>query len=111
MQPCTVMPRWIWFTPLVLLILALAAWAFRLGWIAATITETDVINIYAHRYLAEAGAVARLTDCTALPGDQSGVWIIVRCIGPDGRYDYPISRFGRLLALPESAQRPGIPQT
>ncbi|MCV3272493.1 hypothetical protein [Roseobacter sinensis] len=104
------MPRWMWFAPLALLILAGAVWAFRWGWIAATITETDVITSYAQRYLKEAGADAQLTDCAARPGRQAGVWLVVRCLGPGGRYDYPVDRFGRLLAVPETSP-PGVPET
>lgn len=111
MRGVGVMPRWLWFAPLALIVTALSAWAFRLGWIAATITETDVIHTYAQRYLAEAGADARLTDCTALPGGHSGIWIVVRCVGPEARYDYPVNRFGRLLALPEPDQQPAAPET
>lgn len=97
------MPRWVWFAPLAILILAGAVWAFRWGWIAATITETDVINTYTQRYLAEGGATARLTDCTAVPGQQTGVWIVVRCLGTEARYDYPVDRFGRLVSVPVPA--------
>lgn len=103
------MPRWLWFAPLAVLATALAAWGFRWGWIAATITETDVINTYAERYLSEGGAAARLTDCTALPGRRDGVWIIVRCVQAGARFDYPVDRFGRLLdpgAGPHDRQAP-----
>ncbi|GFE51289.1 hypothetical protein So717_30420 [Roseobacter cerasinus] len=105
------MPRWIWFAPLTLLILAGAVWAFRWGWIAATITETDVINIYTQRYLSEGGATARLTDCTAVPGQQSGVWIVVRCVGAEARFDYPVDRFGRLRAVPAPQRATDAPET
>ena len=91
--------------------MALAVWGFRLGWIAATITETDVITTYTQRYLSEAGAAARLTDCAGVPGSRDGVWIIVRCQQDGQRFDYPVDRFGRLLAVPEDTRRPGAPET
>ncbi|WP_299736207.1 hypothetical protein [uncultured Roseobacter sp.] len=105
------MPRWMWFLPLAVLATALAGWGFRWGWIAATITETDVITTYAQRYLDETGRNARLTDCAGVPGGQSGVWIVVRCIRDGARYDYPVDRFGRLLDVPGNAERPAEPQT
>lgn len=104
------MPRWLWFSPLAVLVTALTAWGFRWGWIAATITETDVINTFAQRYVAGAGAAARLTDCTAVPGAQKGVWIVVRCGRQDTRYDYPVDRFGRLLTLPDVTHQPVAPK-
>ena len=52
------MPRWIWFTPLGVLVAAIAVWGFRLGWIAATISETDVIEVWTEQYVA--GQVACL---------------------------------------------------
>jgi hypothetical protein len=92
-----VMPRWFWFMPFVLLTVASALYAFRLGWIAATITETDVINTYAVQYLRTAGPDAQATDCVARPGAQRGVWLVVSC-GEAPRYDYAVDRFGRLIS-------------
>lgn len=104
------MPRWIWFAPLAALAVASGAWAFRWGWISATLTETDVITAYSARYLEDGGPGARLTDCTAQPGAHSSVWILVTCVARDQtRYDYPVDRFGRLLqieAKPVPLERP-----
>ena len=105
------MPRWLWFAPLAGLLIAVAIWAFRLGWIATTITETDVITRYSQLYMSEAGASARLTDCAGLPGDREGVWIIVRCQRDGQRHDYPVDRFGRLVDIPRDAPQPEAPQT
>ncbi|WP_298912884.1 hypothetical protein [uncultured Roseobacter sp.] len=106
------MPRWLWWTPLALLVICLGVWGFRWGWIAATITETDVISTYAAQYVAQAGGNARLTDCTARPGERAGVWIVVRCVQqPALRYDYAVDRFGRLLDISADPDRPGAPQT
>ncbi|WP_300031338.1 hypothetical protein [uncultured Roseobacter sp.] len=92
------MPRWIWFAPLTCLVLALAGWGFRMGWIAATITETDVIGTFAAEYLRLAGPEARATDCSARPGIRGGVWITVICASPQGQtYRWAADRFGRLI--------------
>ncbi|WP_295315642.1 hypothetical protein [Roseobacter sp.] len=103
------MPAWLWFAPLVAIILVLGLWAFRLGWIVATITETDVINRWAAHYLATAGGDARASDCVARPGRET-VWIIVTCEGPQGRrFDYPVDRLGRLLDVTGSGA--AVPRT
>ena len=91
-----------WFVPLGLATLVGALLAFRYGWIAATITETDVITSVAQRYVAEdGGADARITDCVGLAGQVSGAWITVRC----GALVYHVDRFGRLIdaRMPEGS--------
>lgn len=69
----------------------------RYGWIADTITETDVITHYAQRYLQEHGDGAALSDCVAVPGGEiPGIWVVVRC-HPQGvaqRYEYYVNRLG-----------------
>lgn len=106
------MPRWVWFAPFAALAVAFGVWAFRLGWIAATVTETDVITAYSALYLEERGADARLTDCTAQPGTVSPVWILVTCVAQDqARYDYPVDRFGRLIQIEPAADSAQRPQT
>lgn len=106
------MPRWVWFMPFAALVLALGIWGFRLGWFAATLTETDVIQAYTARYLDTQQKDAKATDCAARPGRQAKVWIVVTCIAPDGaRYDYPVDRFGRLLEVDPQPEAPGKPQT
>ena len=106
------MPRWVWFAPLAALGVAVAAWAFRWGWIAVTLTETDVITKYTALYLQESGSGARLTDCTAQPGAVGPVWILVTCVTKDQtRYDYPVDRFGRLLHIEVQPAPMEQPQT
>ncbi len=96
------MPRWIWWAPLAVFLLWWGWLGFRWGWIAATTTETDVINAYADRYLEDrardgTGAGARITDCVAYPGTERGIWLHVVC-GPAGdpsrRYEYEVNRLG-----------------
>jgi len=99
------MPHWIWFLPIGAVTLVLGLWGFRMGWIYATITETDVIETYAQHYLAARARdgtadKASLTDCVAYPGEARGIWIIVSC-GPAGRdprhaYEYHVNRLGGL---------------
>jgi hypothetical protein len=104
------MPRWVWFAPLALMVLALGIWSFRMGMVVATLTETDVIETYAGFYVETLGAPARLSDCTATPGQHPEIWILVSCLSGDGRrFDYPVDRFGRLLTLetqPEAVHGP-----
>jgi hypothetical protein len=91
------MPRWLWWTPLSLLLVGCALVGLRYGWIAATITETDVITHYAQRYLQEHGEGAALSDCMAVPGDNlPGIWIVVRCHPQDlsEKYEYYVNRLG-----------------
>ena len=88
------MQRWLWFVPVGLATVLGALLAFRYGWIAATMTETDVINAIATRYVIEdGGADARTTDCVGLAGQVQGAWITVRCAG----FVYHVNRFGLLI--------------
>lgn len=105
------MPRFLWFAPLAALVLALAVWSFRMGWIVATISETDVIEAWTAHYVAETDG-ARRSDCSAQPGAQKQVWILVTCKHSDGRrFDYPADRMGKLVQLPEPVQTPQEPRT
>jgi len=87
--------------PLGLATLMGALLAFRYGWIAATITETDVINAMANRYVTQdGGADARAGDCVGLAGQVDGAWITVKC----GGILYHVTRFGRVLSVGDKAQ-------
>lgn len=71
------------------------------------LSETDVINHYAARYVTEHGGV--LTDCVARPGGMRGVWITVECISENSLVSvrYPVDRRGRLVPdVPADAMRP-----
>lgn len=91
-------PRLIWFIPLAGVIALLAVMGLRLGWIAATLTETDVINRHAAIYLSEGGASE--TDCFAFPSQTRGIWIVVRCTShldtPSMIVEYHVNRLGGL---------------
>jgi hypothetical protein len=89
------MPRWFWWLPLGVLTVVAGLFLFRAGWIVANLTETDVINHFAARYVADQGEGARMTDCTAVPAADPGIWLVVRC---GGKVSYPVDRFGRLVA-------------
>lgn len=86
------MPRWVWFLPLGVVVSAGALQAFRLGWIAANMTETAAIEAYAARYVQQTGAPA--AHCSARPGEK--VWLIVRCGLGDTAREYHVNRFGGL---------------
>ncbi|OSQ52029.1 hypothetical protein [Marivita geojedonensis] len=89
------MPGWVWFVPLGLATLVGALLAFRYGWIAATITETDVINAIATRYVTQdGGSTAQVGDCVGLAGQVEGAWITVKC----NDLVYHVTRFGRLMS-------------
>ena len=99
------MPRWVWFVPLGLATLIGALLAFRYGWIAATITETDVINAFALRYVTEDGGNdAQISDCVGLAGQIEGAWITVRC----GAFSYHVNGFGTLISTEAVSGRPSI---
>ncbi len=107
-----IVPRWIWFVPLAALVASLSLVVFRYGWIAATITETDVIETYTQLYLDTYADTAQATDCTAQPAPRLPVWIIVTCIAADGtRVDYPVDRLGRLREVAPSPPRGDRPNT
>lgn len=98
------MPRWLWWTPVGALILGFALIGLRWGWIAATITETDVINRYAAQYVETQGGA--LSDCVAYPG-LGDVWLVVRCArGQDAVYAYHVNRLGRLVPGPDALTGP-----
>ena len=98
------MPRWLWFMPLAVITVIAGVWGFRLGWIAATLTETEVITRYAQRYLEDrarddAAGTASIADCVAYPGEAPGIWLVVSCTprpAVAGRYEYVVNRFGGL---------------
>ncbi|MEM7470819.1 MAG: hypothetical protein AAF340_05650 [Pseudomonadota bacterium] len=65
------------------------------------ITETDIIETYASQYLAEAGQGAKLIDCRAQPGQNSGTRMVVIC-GPaqfdaTRHYEYHVGPLGQLI--------------
>lgn len=97
--------RWLIWMPLVAVVSLMAVHFFRLGWIAANLTETDVIESYAQKYLADrardgTGDGARISDCVGYPGTGAGIWLQVVC-GPPGdpsrRYEYEVDRLGQFV--------------
>ena len=93
------MPRWLWWTPFGLLILGFALIGLRSGWMAARMTETDVINHYAADYVANGPAGAALSDCVAVPGAVAPIWIVIRCGQGEMMRQYPVDRQGRLVVI------------
>lgn len=80
--------------PVGVLVLCTALLGYRQGWLAANMTETAAIELMVGRYIDEAGAEARPSDCWAQPGAQS--WLVVRCERDGLRWDYHVNRFGGL---------------
>jgi hypothetical protein len=98
-------PSWVWWVPLGLATLIGALVAFRYGWIAATITETDVINAFAQRYVTQDGGEgARRSDCVGLPGQIDGAWMTVQC----GTVSYHVNGIGALISTEPVSGRPSI---
>jgi hypothetical protein len=92
------MPRWVFVLPLLAVVAAGTGLALLLGWRAATTTETDVIEKVASQYLADAGATAQRTDCSARPAVSEGLWLVVTCMPAPGRgVDYFVDRYGRIV--------------
>lgn len=87
------MPRWAWFLPLGVLVIGGGLLGFRYGWIVANMTETDAIEAYAARWMAQTGAPA--ADCTGVPGRD--VWLVIRCGTGQDRVIYRVNRFGGLV--------------
>ena len=92
-----------------------APMSLNYGTLAADLTETEVIEDYANRYLMDrtrAGTAegAALTDCMAYPAapQDAPVWLVVSC-GPtpfdaSRQYEYYVNRWGllKLAAGPET---------
>lgn len=104
--------RWLIWAPLCVLALGAGAYGLRLGYLAMTITETDVINHYAALYARQTGG--EMTDCVAFPG-ADGIWIVVAC-GPlcaPERREYHVNRVGWLVdggdpSCPEARDLRGV---
>ena len=89
------MIRTLMWAPIVALVIGAGLWGARLGYVAVTITETDVINRYAAQYIA-AQPDGALSDCVAYPSAAPAVWLVVACgplCGPD-RSEYHVNRLG-----------------
>ena len=86
------------FTVLGAFVALVAVIGLRLGWVAATITETEVIGRYASAYVTEAGGGAELTDCHAEAGQTWWIKLRVVCVSPDGReWRYGAGLWGQLM--------------
>ncbi len=91
------MPRWVWFVPILTLIAGVTVLAYRIGWLRANLTETDVIEYYAQRYEDELGGSARKSDCFARPGETPGIWLVVFCGQGATARRYAVNRMGALV--------------
>lgn len=83
------------------------------GWRVATLTETQVIDAYAARYLddARANGIASASerDCIAYPVDWDGGtgWLAVRCGLDAFSVTYTVNRLGILIAEERSLSAQG----
>ena len=85
--------RWALFAPVAVLTLFVGYLALQLGRVP---TETQIITDYAARYVATAGAGARMTDCAAAP--HPAARMIVICRHDSGvRYRYVVGNRGQLI--------------
>lgn len=107
------MARWLWWVPIGVLTLWLALHFFRLGWISANLTETEVIDTYAEKYLHDvlrdgvADGRAK-SDCVAYPSADSRIWLVVVC-APNNRrgYEYHVDSLGQFV---HGGDRPILPE-
>ncbi|MHA6325588.1 hypothetical protein [Roseivivax sp. CAU 1753] len=102
------MPRWALFLPFALIVALAALFGWRQGWLVANVTETEVIEDYAARYMtarhaAGTGAGAAPTDCRARPDPGAVSWLVVVCgpepYDPSRHYTFYVNRFGGLDRL------------
>lgn len=71
-----------WFVVPVLTLCALAAiLGLRFG-AAQPLSEGEILDVVAARYLDLGGEVADVTDCSAVPGEVPEVQMVVTCRGP-----------------------------
>lgn len=91
-------PRWLFFAPVLALVLAVAGIGLLLGARLALTTETEVIERVAARYVSEASPQAQRSDCQARPAQSEGLWLIVVCAPEQGQggVAYFVDRFGRV---------------
>lgn len=91
------MARWMLFVPVMALVAAVAGIGLMLGGRFVGTTETETIERFAARYLAEAGAGAARSDCVARPAQSDGLWLVVACdLRGDERFEYFVDAYGRL---------------
>lgn len=79
---------------------AVALAGFIIGWRVSTLTESDVIEAAAARYVADHKGAPE--QCEARPGTPP-VWITVLCGSPDVTAIYQSDRFGRLTESPAAS--------
>ena len=91
------MKRVVFFLPFGLLVLAVALIAFRQGVQRANLSETEVINHYAARYVTNGPSGAKPTDCAAKPGGADSVWLVINCGGAAHTVQFRVDHSGNLV--------------
>ena len=93
-------PVWLFFVAIALVVLLLA---FRLGFKAANLSETEIINHYSAHYIAsgtQGEDTRQLTDCYAIAGDTLWTRLEVICVNAVGQaFHYKAGPWGNLLNM------------
>lgn len=107
-------PRWLYFAPVAVLILIVGYTGLKLGIERANVTEGAVIEYYAGEYIEDhaqiIGPGAARTDCVGVPGEVGQVWIEVQCSPASGEaaFLYGVNRGGGLLYAARAGEVPEV---
>ncbi|WP_121629994.1 hypothetical protein [Tropicibacter alexandrii] len=93
------MPRWLWYLPLSLILLASALLGYRYGVVWVNMDRGEAAAVWAAHYAREAGGDP--ATCLALPDEAA--WLALRCGADERAWTYRISRFGQLVSLTRGA--------
>ena len=100
------MSRWLLWMPVAALTVATALFGLRVGVLTSNLSETDMINQAAERYLA-GGQDRSLTDCSARPNAERVVWLTVTCVPKAGAPElYNASPLGHLSQVQSARTAP-----
>jgi hypothetical protein len=97
------MSRWLLWMPVAALTVATALFGLRVGVLTSNLSETDMINQAAERYLA-GGQDRSLTDCSSA---EREVWLTVTCVPKAGAPElYHASPLGQLSQVQSARTAP-----
>lgn len=100
------MPRWLLWTPVAALTVAMAFFGLRAGHYVSGLSESDVINAAARAYLA-GGSARQASDCAAAPSGEAGVWLTIQCRSKQGvQVIYNATRLGHIQLVPAALSSP-----
>ena len=87
----------------IVLVCVAAMLGYWLGQRQAALSETDVINAVADRYVSETGGQRH--DCVARPDARDGIWVVINCGTASSINQYLVDHQGRLVSpggMPET---------